>query len=61
VVALGDVDGDGVLEVAIGVPDEDVGAVGDAGIVYVTRVFGPRVFADGFETGNEAAWSASTP
>jgi hypothetical protein len=60
VIALGDVDGDGVLEIAFGVPDKDVGTGEDAGMVYVTRAFGPRVFADGFESGSEAAWSAST-
>jgi len=61
VIALGDVDGDGVLEIALGVPDRDVGATTDGGMVYVTRAFGPRVFADGFESGGKAAWSASTP
>jgi hypothetical protein len=61
VIALGDVDGDGVLEIALGVPDKDVGTNNDAGMVYVTRAFGPRVFSDGFESGNKAAWSTSTP
>jgi FG-GAP repeat len=61
VIALGDVDGDGVLEIALGVPDKDVGAASDAGMVYVTRAFGPRLFSDGFESGNKAAWSTSTP
>ena len=61
VIALGDVDGDGVLEIALGIPDKDVGTGDDAGMVYVTRAFGARVFADGFESGNQALWSASTP
>jgi hypothetical protein len=61
VIALGDVDGDGVDEIALGVPDKDVGTSADAGMVYVTRAFGPGVFADGFESGSKAAWSASTP
>ena len=48
VLAAGDVDGDGVPEIAIGVPEEDVGSLADAGMVYVTRAFDPRlVFVDG--------------
>ncbi len=43
VLAVGDVNGDGVLEVAIGVPDEDVGPIVDAGMVYVTRIFDPAL------------------
>ena len=39
VLAVGDVNGDGVAEVAIGVPHEIVGTVVDAGMVYVTRFF----------------------
>jgi hypothetical protein len=61
VIALGDVDGDGSLEIALGVPDKDVGTSPDAGMVYVTRAFGRSLFRDGFEAGNKAAWSASTP
>jgi hypothetical protein len=61
VIALGDVDGDGSLEIALGVPDKDVGTKADAGMVYVTRAFGPRLFKDGFESGSKAAWSAFTP
>jgi hypothetical protein len=61
VIALGDVDGDGSLDVALGVPDKDVGGQTDAGMVYVTRAFGRSVFGDGFESGNKGAWSASTP
>jgi hypothetical protein len=59
--AAGDVDGDGSLEIAPGVPDKDVGAADDAGMVYVTRAFGQQLFRDGFETGSKARWSASTP
>jgi FG-GAP repeat protein len=61
VIALGDIDGDGVLEIALGVPDKDVGTANDAGMVYVTRAFARRLFLDGFESGNKTAWSASTP
>jgi hypothetical protein len=61
VIALGDVDGDGALEIALGVPDKDVGTADDAGMVYVTRAFSPRIFSDGFETGDKGRWSASTP
>jgi hypothetical protein len=61
VLALGDVDGDGVLEIALGVPDKDVGSAGEAGMVYVTRAFNPFLFANGFESGTTAAWGGSTP
>jgi hypothetical protein len=62
VLALGDVDGDGILEVAVGVPNEDVGTILDAGMVYVTHFFNAAwVFRDGFEAGNKAAWGGSTP
>ncbi len=61
VLALGDVDGDGILEVAIGVPSKDVGADADAGMVYVTRFFGPLLFADGFESGTTSAWAVVVP
>ncbi len=58
VLAVGDVNGDGILEVAIGVPDEDVGSIADAGMVYVTHFFDPAwIFADGFESGDTSAWS----
>jgi len=61
VLATGDIDGDGVVEIALGVPDKDVGTATDAGMVYVTRAFGRRLMVDGFESGNKTAWSASTP
>ncbi len=40
----GDLDGDGRDELVIGVPDEDLGAAPDAGIVHVLRggANGPR-------------------
>ena len=59
--AAGDLDGDGVDELAIGVPDEDVVET-EAGMVYVTRVLDPRlVFLDGFESGAPGLWSDSAP
>jgi len=62
VLALGDVNGDGVAEVAIGVPHEDIGTIIDAGMVYVTHFFDTAwILSDGFETGDKSAWSASTP
>jgi hypothetical protein len=62
VLATGDVNGDGILEVAIGVPDEDVGSVLDAGMVYVTHIFDPAwIFADGFESGAVTLWGGSAP
>ena len=34
-VAVGDFSGDGLADLAIGTPDEDVGAIGDGGVVHV--------------------------
>jgi hypothetical protein len=60
VFALGDVNGDGALELALGVPDKDVGADGDAGMVYVTQTL-HLLLDDGFESGNTLAWTSVTP
>jgi len=62
VLAMGDLDGDGTDEVAIGVPDKDIGGPNDAGLVYVTRALDPHwVFGDGFESGGVALWSTEAP
>lgn len=53
---------DGPDELAIGVPAKDVGANGDAGMVYLTRRLDPAwIFADGFESNGTAVWSATVP
>jgi hypothetical protein len=62
VLAAGDLDGDGVDEVVIGVPDAPVDGDNAAGIVYVTRAFDPAfLFVDGFEDDGTASWSAVSP
>jgi len=58
--ALGDIDGDGVLELALGVPDKNVGDLVNAGMVYVTRIL-YLLGNDGFESGNTLAWSGVSP
>ncbi len=45
VLAAGDFNGNGAADIAIGTPDEDVGAVGDAGAVYV--LYGGAIFTGG--------------
>ena len=54
----GDFDNDGTIDLAVGVPREDAGAI-DAGAFFV--LFGESLFADGFESGDTSAWSASFP
>jgi hypothetical protein len=62
VLAAGDLDGDGIDEVVVGVPDAPVGGHNAAGIVYVTRAFDPAfLFVDGFEDDGTASWSAVVP
>ena len=60
--AASDLDGDGLDEVVIGVPDAPVGGENAAGIVYVTRAFDPAfLVVDGFEDDVTASWSAVVP
>ena len=56
-VAAGDFDGDGVSDLAIGVPAEDEGFV-DVGTAIV--LYG-ALFADGFEIQNLGLWSDAFP
>ncbi len=61
VLAMGDLDGDGTDELAIGVPDKDTGGNG-SGLVYVTRQFNPHwIFGDGFESAGPTLWAATAP
>ncbi len=62
VLAMGDLDGDGTDELAIGVPDRDIDGSNDAGLVYVTRFFDPHwIFGDGFESAAVGLWSSHLP
>ena len=62
VLAMGDLDGDGTDELAIGVPDRDIDGPNDAGLVYVTRFFDPHwIFGDGFESAAVGLWSSHLP
>ena len=62
VLAAADLDGDGKLEVAIGVPEKDVNGQADAGMVYITRAFDPDwIFADSFESNGLLIWSSTAP
>ena len=62
VLAMGDLDGDGTDELAIGVPDRDIAGPNDAGLVYVTRFFDPHwIFGDGFESAAVGLWSSHLP
>jgi hypothetical protein len=61
VLAMGDLDGDGADELAIGVPEKTTGGNG-SGLVYVTRQFNPNwIFGDGFESAGPTLWSATAP
>jgi hypothetical protein len=61
--AVGDFNGDGHADLAVGAPGEDAtGGGGEtydrAGALYVLR---GSLFSDGFETGNSGYWSAAAP
>jgi len=58
--AAGDFSNDGFDDLAIGIPNEDIGAIVDAGAVQILAG-GPDIFSDGFEQGNTSAWSATVP
>ena len=62
VLAAADLDGDGIDELAIGVPDENIGSAVNAGRVYVSRLLDPGwIFGDGFEGDATASWSNTVP
>ena len=52
----GDFNRDGIADIAIGVPNEDVGAVGDAGAVNV--LYGT---ATGLSGSNYQVWTQNSP
>jgi hypothetical protein len=55
VLASGNFDGTGGDEVAVGVPGADLSAT-TSGMVYILQGFPTLIFADGFESGDTAAW-----
>lgn len=61
ILAAGDFDHDGVADLVVGVPDEDVGSDSDAGLVaLLTAQIRGLIFRDGFETGDLTAWSGTS-
>jgi hypothetical protein len=52
--SVGDFDGNGFADLAVGVPDEDVGAIADGGAVNV--LLSMHIFRDGFESGGTGRW-----
>jgi len=60
--ALGDLDGDGNVDLATGAPGDDDGGSsrGAAWVLFLDGggCFGAPLFADGFESGDFSAWSA---
>jgi hypothetical protein len=58
--ATGDFDGNGFSDLAIGAPGRDL-ADPERPAAGVTAVLYGRLFVDGFETGNVAAWSSAVP
>ena len=52
--AAGDFDGDGFADLAVGSPFETVQGLDDAGAATVLR---GALFADGFESGDDARWA----
>ena len=62
VLATGDFDSDGVSDLVVGVPGENVGNDTDAGLVGVlTAQYRGLIFEDTFEHGDLSAWSAVAP
>lgn len=57
--SVGDFDGGGFDDLAIGISGEDIRLVLDAGAVHILYSVG--VFTDGFESGDVSAWSGSVP
>jgi hypothetical protein len=60
VLAAGDFDNNGFADLAVGIPEEDIGTIEDAGAIQI--LFGGLlIFSDGFESGGTSAWSATAP
>ena len=60
VLAAGDFDNNGFADLAVGIPEEDIGGIADAGAVQI--IFGGlMIFSDGFESGNTSDWTETVP
>jgi hypothetical protein len=59
--AAGDFNGDGADDLAVGVPDALWDTQAGTGFVHIIYGRVQGVFADGFESGDVSAWSASVP
>jgi len=59
--AVGDFDGDGASDLAVGAPQYNSSSHADVGYEIVLYGFDPSLFRDGFESGSLERWSSASP